>query len=175
MSSLQRIILQSTQDANGFKSVCDLAPGQLPALNNLIDYLGGVSGGNYSAKLNILVGAVQALATFTFSSTGPTNGQTCTVGNTTFTAVTSGATANQFNISATPSVVAANFAAAINASTQHVGVTTAAAVGAVVTLTSVVPGLVGNALQLAVGTLSNTAVVAFAGGTSGTPSVLNFL
>ena len=106
-------------------------------------------------------GPVAATSTWTFSSTGPTNSQTCTVGNTTFTAVTSGATGNQFNINATAATVAANFAAAINGSTNLQGICTAKAVSGVVTLTSTVPGLIGNGIQTGVGTLSNVVVVAF--------------
>lgn len=106
-------------------------------------------------------GPIAATSTWTFSSTGPTNGQTCTVANVTFTAETSGAVGNQFNISATPATVAANFAAAINGSVNLIGICTAKAVSGVVTLTSIVPGLIGNGIQTGAGTLSNVAVVAF--------------
>ena len=108
-------------------------------------------------------GPVSATSTWTFSSTGPTNGQTCTVANVTFTAETSGATGNQFNISSTPATVASNFAAAINGSVNLQGICTAKAVSGVVTLTSAVPGLIGNGIQTGVGSLSNVVVVAFGG------------
>lgn len=108
-------------------------------------------------------GPVSATSTWTFTSTGPTNGQTCTVGNVTFTAETSGATGNQFNISGTPATVAANFAAAINGSTNLTGMCTAKAALGVVTLTAGTPGLIGNGIETGVGTLSNVAVVAFGG------------
>ena len=111
-------------------------------------------------------GPVSATSTWTFSSTGPTNGQTCTVANITFTAETSGATGNQFNISSTPATVAANFAAAINGSTNLKGICTATALSGVVTLTSVVPGLIGNGIETGVGTLSNVVVVAFGASTA---------
>jgi|HubBroStandDraft_3_1064219.scaffolds.fasta_scaffold137486_2 hypothetical protein len=108
-------------------------------------------------------GPVAATSTWTFASTGPTNNETCTVANITFTAKTSGATGNQFNISATPSVVAANFAAAINASPNLKGICTAVAASGVVTLTAAVPGLIGNGIETGVGNLANTTVVAFGG------------
>lgn len=174
--SLQRIIIDTGDlTAVGFKSVCDLAPGQLPALQNLVNYLGAIEGGLQMADLKIQVGAVQAAGTLTVASTGPTNSQTCSILNVTFTAVTSGATGNQFNISATPSVVATNIAAAINASANLAGKVTAVAVGAVVTITSVVPGLVGNGLALSAGTLSNVTAGAFAAGSDGTSYDLDFL
>lgn len=127
-------------------------------------YLHAIAGAVYSGKINETTGAVRATSTFTFASTGPTNNETCTVANVTFTAKTSGATGNQFNISSTDTVVAANFAAAINGSTSLVGIVSATVSGAVVTLTSLAPGNVGNGIETGVGTLANTTVVAFAGG-----------
>ena len=173
--SLTRIILDSDLSAAGLNSILNLEPGQLPALNNLINYLGGVSGGNYMANLAIKVGAVQATGTLTVSSTGSTNGQQMSVCNVLFTAVTSGATGNQFNISTTPATQAANMAAAINASANLTGKVTAVAVGGVVTITAVTPGLMGNGLNLDEGSLSNVAKGVFAGGTDGTAYDLNFL
>ncbi len=89
--SLQRIVINTALSADGFKSVCDLAPGQLPALNNFADYIGAILGGNQSALLSYKVGAVQAASTITQTSTGAANGQTCTICGITFTARTSGA------------------------------------------------------------------------------------
>jgi len=80
MSSLQRLVITYGGTAADFKSVCDLSPGQLPALNNFLDFIGGLSAGaNQGAVLAFNVGAVQAAGTATFTSTGPTNGQTCTI------------------------------------------------------------------------------------------------
>lgn len=122
-------------------------------------------------------GPIAATSTWTFSSTGPTNGETCTVANITFTAETSGATGNQFNISSTPATVAANFAAAINGSVNLKGICTATSALGVVTLTSVVPGLIGNGIETGVGTLVNTVVVAFggSGAVAGTNALLQTL
>lgn len=173
MSSFQRIILESEVSAIGFKSVCDLAPGQLPALNNLVDYLGGVSGGNYAAKLNVQVGAVKASATIT-STGAATAAETFTLCNVVFTAVASGATGNQFNVSGTVATQAANIAAAINASSDLSGLVTATSALGVVTITAVVPGTVGNGLQLSE-SLTNVTATAFASGADGTAYVLNFL
>ena len=58
--SLTRLIINSDLSAAGFKSVCDLAPLQLPAANNFVDYLSGLTGGNYMGLLSFKVGAVQA-------------------------------------------------------------------------------------------------------------------
>ena len=167
--SLQRLIINTGNlTAAGFQSVCDLSPLKLPAANNLLNYIGSLCGGNQSAYINAQVGALQAAGTLTFASTGPTNTQTCSVLNVTFTAVTSGATGNQFNISSTPATVAANLAAAINASANLSGKVQASVALGVVTITAIVPGLIGNGLALSAGTLSNTTAVGFAGGSDGT-------
>jgi hypothetical protein len=161
--SLQRLVIDTgtLSTAADFKSVCNLAPGQLPAANNFLDYIGAVAGGLQKANMAFNVGAVKATATFTFASTGPTNGQTCTICGVTFTAVTSGATGNQFNINSTPATVAANLVTAINAATSMSGIITASALSGVVTLSAVVPGLIGNGLVCANVNLSNTTVASF--------------
>lgn len=166
--SLTRLVISTELSADGFKSVCSLAPLGLDAVNNFHNYIGGVTGGNYPASLSFNVGAVKAAGTITFSSTGPTNNQTCTIGNVTFTAKTSGATGNQFNISATPATVAANLAAAINASASLSGIVTATSLLGVVTITAAVPGTLGNGIQLANVDLSNAVFVALSGGSDGT-------
>lgn len=166
--SLQRLIINTSLSAVGFQSVCPLAAGDLEAIQSLENYFGALAGGNQMALVSVNVGAVQAAGTVTFASTGPTNGQTCTIAGVTFTAVTSGATGNQFNINATPATVAANLATAINAAASMSGIVTAAAVGAVCTLTAVVPGTMGNGLVMANVNLSNTTIVSFTGGTNGT-------
>lgn len=174
--SLQRLIINTELSVDGFKSQCDLAPGQLPALNNFIDYLAALEGGNAlgnGALLSFAVGAVQASATFTVASTGPTNSQTATLLNTTLTAVTSGAdpALGQFNINATPANVAASMVLAINAVLGSKVIATSAL--GVVTVKALVPGVMGNGLQISAGTLSNVTAGAFANGSDGTAYALD--
>lgn len=162
-------MITSNGTVAGFKSVCDLAPGGLPAANNFVDYLTGIIGGSLQgASLAFKVGAVQAAGTLTVATGGSANNETCSICNVTFTAKTSGATGNQFNISATAATQATNMAAAINASSDLTGKVTASASEGVVTITAVVPGLIGNGLQLSAGTLANVTLGAFANGTDGT-------
>jgi hypothetical protein len=145
--SLQRLVINTGDlTADGFKSVCDLSPGQLPALQNLENYLGALSGGNQMALVDVNVGAVQAVGILTVSSTGSTATQACTILNVTLTAIDPGTpTANQFVVSSTPATQAANMIAAINASASFAGkvVASAGSTGLVV-ITSVVPGLMSN-------------------------------
>lgn len=174
MSSLQRLIITSQGTTNDFKGQCSLVQGQLPALNNFIDYLGGLSGGNVNgATLAFQVGAVKAAGTLTVAAGGSANNETCTICNVTFTAKTSGATGNQFNISATAATQAASMVTAINASASLAGMVTATAALGVVTITAIVPGLVGNAIQLSAGNLANVTLGAMASGADGTAYTLN--
>lgn len=91
-----------------------------------------------------------ATGTVTFNLAGSA-GDIVTVNGTTFTAVASGATGNQWNVGATATLSAAAFAAAVNASatalvSEHV---TASANSGVVTLTSKRKNSSGNAVTLA--------------------------
>jgi hypothetical protein len=129
----------------------------------------GASNTNTVYALNPVV----ATGTFTITSTGPTNNETCTIANVTFTAKTSGATGNQFNINASPTVVAANIAAAVNASSSLSGILTATSAAGVVTFSIVVPGALGNGIQLSAGNLANTVAAAFANGSDGTLSTIS--
>ncbi len=168
--SLQRLIINSDLSTVGFQSVCDLSMGGLDAANNFSNYISGLLGGNYMALLSFAVGAVQASGTITVATTGPTNGQTCTIAGVTFTAKTSGAVPanSEFNISATPATVATSLALAINSTVSLSGVVSATSALGVVTVTAAVPGTVGNGIVIANVNLSNTTFVTLAGGDNGT-------
>lgn len=172
--SLMRIVLDSPLSADGLKSVCDLSPGQLPALNNLEKYLGGVSGGNYMANLIVLQGAVKATGSITSTGTSANN-ETMTICGQTLTAKTSGAVAadGEFNISATVGTQAASIALAINSMPELVGICSAEALAGVVTVSAAVPGLIGNGLVMVDVNLGNVTVAGFSGGSDGTSYTLD--
>lgn len=167
MSSLQRLVITSNGTKADFQSQCDQAPGGLPALNNIVDFLAGLAGGQrIGALLTWKVGAIQATGTIAFASTGPVNDQTCTICGVTFTAKTSASTSVQFTRSNTPAVNAVNLAAKLNA--YFTGIMTAAVSGDSVIVTAVVPGLIGNGLFMVNVDLANTTITSFANGTDGT-------
>lgn len=170
--SKQVILIDTALSADGFKSVCDLSPGGLPALNSISNYFGALMGGNESAEVTVNVGAVSAAGTIT-STGAATAAQTMTLLNVTLTAVGSAPAANQFVVSATPATQAANIAAAINASASFAGKVVATSLLGVVTVTSVLPGVMGNGLQIANVNLSNVTVGQFASGSNGTQTVIN--
>lgn len=173
MSSFQRVIIQTPGTAADFKSVCNLAMGGLDAAQNFENFVAATQGGNQMASYSFQVGAVKASATIT-STGAATADETLTVLNVVFTAKNSGATGNQFNVSGTPATQAANIAAALNASSNLSGKVVATAALGVVTVTSVVPGLVGNGLQIS-DTLTNVTAAAFSGGSDGTSYTVNLL
>lgn len=166
--SLQRLIIDAANTtAAQFTSFVDVARGGSSAAIELSKYFKALAGGTKSANLTLKTGAVQATATLTVSSTGSSAAETMTIGNVTFTAKASGATGNEFNVSTTPATQATNMANAFNASSDLSGIVTASASGAVVTLTAVVPGTIGNGLDITE-SLTNVALSAFASGADGT-------
>ena len=168
--SLVRLILNSNGSTADFKSQCNLSVLGLDGINNFQSYLAGLVGGMQAgASFAFEVGAVKATATIAFASTGPVNDQTCTLLGVTFTAKTSASTSVQFTRSNTPSVNAVNLAAKINAYSDFSGVVTASVSSATITVSAVVPGLMGNLLApLANADLANTTIVSWAGGLDGT-------
>ena len=115
-------------------------------------FIDAVSLGNRQAKVAASVNtgdAVAATGTITFSSFAAAN--TFTVGSQTFTCESSGASGNnQFNVGGTDTISAVAAVAKINAHPSLVNTVVASNAGAVITITSLVPGLIGNYIPLAI-------------------------
>lgn len=88
--------------------------------------------------------AVSASTTGTFTG-APTNNDTITINSVVFTAVTSGAVGNQFNLGTTATQAATNLVNAVNASTtaRILNTVGASSIAGVVTFFSIVPGSAG--------------------------------
>jgi phage tail sheath gpL-like len=146
------------------------------SLDRLARYIDGLANSAfYYNTVTEAIGAIQAVATFTVTSTGPTNGQVGTLVNQNLTAETSGANPalGQFNINASPTIVAANMALAINSTPLIAALVTATSALGVVTITAKHAGTAGNGFEISAGNLSNVAAGAFAGGGPGTSVVLS--
>lgn len=123
--------------------------GAWEAIRNIANYIENSACSGRGIKITYSDTAVSASTTGTFTGS-PSNGETMTVNGVTFTAETSGATGNQFNIGSSVTANAANLAAAINASTTAGVVNTVNATSAlgVVTFFSVVPGPGGKNIPM---------------------------
>ena len=111
----------------------------------------GLMGGSRNAKLDIQVNggdAVAATGTITITHANVSNNDTVTIGGVTFTAKTSGATGDQFNIGADATADAAALVVAINASSNTANKFTATSALGVVTITSAIKGVIGNCIGL---------------------------
>lgn len=129
-------------------------------LQSLVNYFGALEGGAYDITTGEITIADRATGTVVFTG-NPSNDETVTINGVTFTAKTSGATGNQWNIGVGAAANATALAAAINASTTAgiVNVITASASSGTVTLTSNVAGVAG--LYSLTESLSNATVTAF--------------
>lgn len=146
------------------------------SLDRLARYIDGLAtSAFYYTTVIEGIGAVQATATYTVSSTGPTNGQVGTLVNQNLTAKTSGAVpANgEFNINASPTIVATGIALAINSTPAISAIVTATSNAGVVTITSKHAGTTSNGLQISAGNWSNIVAAQFSGGTVSTAVTLS--
>jgi hypothetical protein len=151
MSSYFRLTVLNGRSAPSIKAWLRVQTGYRPSsIERVASLFSDVAGGVHSGYLSLATTAVQATGTITLSSFVATN--TITVAGVTFTGVASGATGNQFNIGASDTATAANAVAAINASTTSGlnSMVIASSSGAVITITSLVPGYIGNMITLAI-------------------------
>jgi|SRR5579863_8660760 len=105
-----------------------------------------------STTLQGAAGPVSASDVFTITASNLSASDTVTIGGIVFTAETSGAVGNQFNVGASALATAQNLAAAINAYVSTATVVSAVATGTttgIVTVTMLMPGLLGNMIPVA--------------------------
>lgn len=145
------------------------------AVRNILD---GIAAGSRAGSLDVKQnGGTGVAAAGTLTAAGVLAADTCAINGVVFTAVTGAAAAEQFDRSGTDAQTATNLAAAINASANalvrdHV---TAAAAGAVVTVTAKNKGATGNAITLAGTAVRLVASVArLAGGVTAAAAKLTF-
>jgi hypothetical protein len=111
---------------------------------------------------------VAASATITLTYANIDANDTVTIANVVMTAKASGANGtSEFNKETNATVTAANLVTAINANTTLSKIVSASSVAGVVTVTSLVKGVIGNGLALATSDATAFALVAFASGAGG--------
>lgn len=177
MSNYLRLVISYPETVNEFKSFCPLDRGDARTnVQELLNYLTCVAGGSRSASIAANTGPTAGTATLTVSAGGSSAAETMVLCGFTFTARASGATGNEFNVSATAATQAANMVAAFNASADITGKVVASNALGVITLTALVPGTAGNAFVVTE-SLTNVAVttsfLVSAAGTEGTAYTLD--
>lgn len=172
MTTFNHIALTSPLTAAQFASQMDVSMGGLDAMNNSVNYIEGLIGGNQLALVTITQNRIQATGTLTFASVIATN--TFLINGVTFTAVASGAGANQFNVGVSDTLTAASAVAAINASVSALVMVTATSALGVITLTASASGTPGNAFTISSPNGTITASGArMTGGTNGTSTTID--
>jgi hypothetical protein len=150
--SFVRILMSVPDSAQTMTQILQLkaAPVNQVDDENMDKLIGDMIDGSQRSYTKISTGLIQAFGTITLAAM--VAGDTITINGVVFTAETSGATGNQFNVGASDTITAANAAKAINASvTANVlGVVFATSASNVVTITAVQPGLQGNMNTLAI-------------------------
>ena len=131
----------------------------------IVDYFKKMVSGIYPNVIQTKINAVKATGTVTLSSHVATD--IVTVNGIAFTCVASGATGNQYNVGGTDTLTAVELAAALNANTTLDGMIVATAASGVVTLTSLIPGEIGNAVTIAISAHGSVSGARMAGGTNG--------
>jgi hypothetical protein len=141
------------------------------ALNNAENIIKGIKSGSILGSVDVhyvAASPVAASATVTLTYANIDADDTVTVANTVLTAKASGANGTtQFNKETDATVTATNLAACINANTTLNKFVSASSAAGVVTITSLVKGVVGNGLALATSDATAFALVAFASGAGG--------
>jgi hypothetical protein len=171
--SLARLDIDLPWAQNALESHLLLNSGARRVKDNLGALLSALASGAVDQNsVKLVTGAVKASGTITFSSLVADD--TVTINGVVFTAKASPSGANQFALGADDTAAAANLAAKINASAlaKIANVVTATSNGAVVTITCVVPGLVGNLGTLAISAHGSVSGAALTGGAEATITTL---
>lgn len=140
------------------------------ALNNASNIIDGIKSGALQGSVDVhyvAVAPVAASASVAITHANVTNGDTVTIGNVVITAATSGNGTTSWTIGANATADAVAMAECINANTTLNKIVVASAASGTVTITSVVKGLIGNALGLSTSDATAFGLTAFANGAGG--------
>ena len=137
---------------------------------NITAFFEDLQRGVWKSNIFVIQGGAYASGTAVFASVVATN--TLVIGGVTITAVNSGATSVQFNVGANDTATASNAVNTINALTTMNKVVQATSSGATITITSLIPGTIGNLITLSTNAGTITVGANLTGGTDGTKGVI---
>lgn len=119
---------------------------------------------------NVKVTVTCVAATGTISPSSQVNTDTITVGGVTLTGTTNTQDATHYKVGASDAACATNMATCINANTTTNKLVSASASSGVVTLTALVPGVIGNQITLAISAHGTVSGANLSGGSEGSTS-----
>ncbi len=132
-------------------------------LKNIRTFFNDLLTGSFNSNVTVVQGGVFATIGATFASVVATN--TLVIGGVTITAVNSAPTSVQFLVGSTDTATAANAVSTINALSTLNKVVFATSSGAVVTITCLYPGTIGNLITTTAAGGTITVASTLAGGT----------
>jgi phage tail sheath gpL-like len=140
------------------------------ALTVAENIISGLNNGSMLGSVDVhyvAASPVAASAAVAITHANVTNGDTVTIGNVVITAATSGNGTTSWTIGADATADATAMAACINANTTLNKIVSASAASGTVTITSLVKGVIGNALALVTSDATAFGLTAFASGAGG--------
>lgn len=170
MASKFRLDVTVQENANGaISQIQPLKKSPAMILGNIGRYFEGLGMGRVGTSTRVVTTAVAATGSVLFASF--VEDDTITVGATVLTGKDSPSGENQFEVDGNDAADAAAFAACVNAHSVLSKYVSASANSATVTLTILVPGVIGNGVTLA--RSAHATVTAFASGAEDTPVTLS--
>jgi len=146
------------------------AGGSSNVARQISEFFYDLNNGVYRSNTMVIQGGAYASGTAVFASVVATN--TLVIGGITITAIASGASLVQFNVGLTDTATASNAVNTINALTTLNKVVQATSTGATITISSLIPGTIGNLITLSTNAGTITVGSALTGGTDGTKGVI---
>lgn len=167
-NSVFNLSITTNVSAQAAKDDLILARGSpVQVLQDLANWFNNATNGNQGVSIIFSMTGVQASGTITFSSFADSD--TITINGTVLTGKTSPSGASQFAVGASNSACATNAAACINANTTLNKQVVASASGAVVTITAIAAGPMGNLGTLAISAHGSVSGANLTGGSSDVP------
>lgn len=166
MASLNLTLSTSDYSASTLTSTFEQVGQQQTIMRRLETLLARLNGGNSSGTFTISVLDNQGFAAGTITAASVQAGDTVTVGATTVTAHATITDSTRFALGASDTACAANLATCLGLNATVAAQVSASATSGVCTITSLVGGVIGNALNLASSNNTRLAKVAFSGGSA---------